>query len=118
MPYKYRDYARISAEAACFAWKEGKFSEMYELLLRKSPSLDMESLLSYGKMLGLNTERMKEEIEGQKCGEIIERDLKEARELNIYATPAFIVGRKRIIGAPEYDFLKKAIEEELGGVSN
>lgn len=113
MPYKYRDYARIAAEAACFAHKEGKFAEMHELLLEKSPALDMDSLVKYGERLGLDVVRMRKAIENFECSHLIENDLKTAKDLGIYGTPSFLIGRKRVTGAVEYDYLKTIIRQEL-----
>ena len=55
-PYKYRDFARISAEAALAASDQGKFWEMHRLLLKKSPKLDRASLISYAKEIGLDAD--------------------------------------------------------------
>lgn len=115
MPYKYRDYARIAAEAACFAYKEGVFPQMHELLLKNSPALDIESLIKYGARIGLDPAKMKEAVERGECSGLIERDLRLASELNVYGTPTFFVGKKRLTGVHEYELLKSILGTELGG---
>jgi len=46
-------HAEQAAEAAEAAAAQGKFWEMYELLLRPSSSLDLDSLMSHARELGL-----------------------------------------------------------------
>jgi protein-disulfide isomerase len=112
-PYRYRDYARIAAEAAVEAWKQGKFAEMHELLIKKSPRLDRESLIGYAKELNLDLERFIKAIDNQEGASIIERDLKLAKELDLYVTPAFYINGIKVLGVRDYDYFKEIILKEL-----
>ena len=112
-PYRYRDYARIAAEAAVEAWKQGKFAEMHELLIKNSPRLDRESLISYAKELNLDLERFIKAIDNQEGASIIERDLKLAKELDLYVTPAFYINGIKVLGVRDYDYFKEIILKEL-----
>ena len=56
-PYIYRDYSHLAAEASLDARDQGKYWEMHDLLLERSPKLDRESLLSYAKELGLDMKK-------------------------------------------------------------
>ena len=112
-PYRYRDYARIAAEAAVEAWKQGKFAEMHELLIKNSPRLDRESLISYAKELNLDLERFIKAIDNQEGASIIERDLKFAKELDLYVTPAFYINGIKVLGVRDYDYFKDIILKEL-----
>jgi protein-disulfide isomerase len=112
-PYRYRDYARIAAEAAVEAWKQGKFAEMHELLIKNSPRLDRESLISYAKELNLDLERFIKAIDNQEGASIIERDLKFAKELDLYVTPAFYINGIKVLGVRDYDYFKEIILKEL-----
>jgi protein-disulfide isomerase len=112
-PYRYRDYARIAAEAAVEAWKQGKFAEMHELLIKNSPKLDRESLIGYAKELNLDLERFIKAIDNQEGASIIERDLKLAKELDLYVTPAFYINGIKVLGVRDYDYFKEIILKEL-----
>jgi protein-disulfide isomerase len=48
-PYKYRDFARIAAEASLAARDQGKYWEMHEILITRSPKLDRASLIAYAE---------------------------------------------------------------------
>lgn len=115
-PYRYRDYARISAEAAVEAWKQGKFAEMHELLIKRSPKLDRDSLISYAKELNLDVERFTKAIDNQEGAAIIERDLKLAKELDLYVTPAFYINGIKVLGVRDSDYFKNIIFKELENV--
>ncbi len=112
-PYKYRDYSFIAAEAALAARDQGKYWEMHDLLLKYSPKLDRESLIRYAKELGLDTRKFTSSIDMKKHKDEIDRDVKLALSLDLYNTPTFFVNGRKIVGAVPYDYLKKAVEEEL-----
>jgi protein-disulfide isomerase len=112
-PYKYRDFARISAEAALAASDQGKFWEMHRLLLKKSPKLDRASLIGYAKEIGLDADRFTESLNKRKNDKIIERDVNLALSLDLYNTPTFFINGRRVIGDVPYEYLKKIVAEEL-----
>jgi len=112
-PYKYRDFARISAEAALAASDQGKFWEMHGLLIRKSPQLDRSSLIGYAKQIGLDVQKFTLSLDAHKNAGIIERDLKLALELDLFNTPTFFINGRKVIGNVPFAYLKKIIEEEL-----
>jgi len=112
-PYKYRDYAFISAEASLAARDQGKFWEMHDILLEKSPKLDRESLIRYAKEIGLDMKKFKESLDRMKHKERIDRDVKLAQDFDIYNTPTFFINGRKVIGNRSYDYLKKIIDEEL-----
>jgi protein-disulfide isomerase len=112
-PYKYRDFARISALAALAAADQGRFGEMHHLLLKKSPDLDRDKLFAYAKELGLDAEKFKTSFDAQKNAGIIDRDLKLALELDLYNTPTFFINGRKIMGNVPYEYLKKMVDEEL-----
>jgi protein-disulfide isomerase len=116
-PYKYRDFARISAEAALAASDQGKFWEMHHLLLKQSPDLDRDRLVAYAKELGLDVEKFKNALDSHKNSVIIDRDLKLASDLDLYNTPTFFINGRKVIGNVPYEYLRKIVQEELNAVN-
>jgi protein-disulfide isomerase len=112
-PFKYSDFARMSAEAVLCAGDQGKFEEMHHLLLIKSPNLNRDSLIGYAKELGLNTDQFAKSLDSKKHDRLIERDLKLAVALELYSTPTFFINGRKIVGNAPYEYLKKIIIEEL-----
>jgi protein-disulfide isomerase len=112
-PYKYRDFARISAEAALAAYNQGKFWEMHRLMLKRSPQLDRTNLIEYAREIGLDADKFRESLDKQKNDKIIERDMKLALSIDLYNTPTFFINGRRVIGEVPYEYLRKIVVEEL-----
>lgn len=113
MPYKYRDFAFISAEATLAARDQGKFWEMHWLIHERYPNLDRESLIGYARELGLNMKKFTKSIDTMRHEKQIERDLKLAKDLDLYSTPAFFINGIKALGNRPYESFKMIIDAEL-----
>jgi protein-disulfide isomerase len=112
-PYQYRDYSHIAAEASLAALDQGKYWEMHDLLLKRSPKLDRESLIGYAKELGLDTKKFATSIDGKKHAQEIERDKKLATDMDLYNTPTIFINGRKVVGERPFEYFKKIIDEEL-----
>ena len=112
-PYRYRDYSRGAAEASLAAREQGKYWEMHDLLIKRSPKLDRASLIAYAKELGLDVKRFTDSIDSQKFKKEIDADLKLATDMDLYNTPTFYINGRQVVGERPFEYLKKIIDEEL-----
>lgn len=112
-PYRYRDYSRIAAEASLAARVQGKYWEMHDLLIKRSPKLDRESLIGYAKELGLDVKKFTEALDTQKFKKEIDADLKMATDMDLYNTPTFYINGRQVVGDRPFEYFKKIIDEEL-----
>lgn len=112
-PYKYRDFAHIAAQAALSARSQGKFEQMHYKMLTESPKLDKQSLVRYATEIGIDAKRVSTDIDKMTDSVTIERDKKLAADMDLFNTPALFVNGRRILGNVPYEYLKKAIVEEL-----
>lgn len=112
-PYRYRDFARIAAEASLAAQDQGKYWEMHDILISRSPKLDRDSLISYAKELGLDVAKFTESIDNEKHSAEIERDLELARSLDLYNTPTFYINGRKLVGDRPLDQFTRILDEEL-----
>jgi len=112
-PYKYRDFAKIAAEASLAARDQGKYWEMHDILLTRSPKLDRASLIAYAGELGLDVKKYTESIDSGRQAKEIDRDLKLAESMDLYNTPTFYINGRQVIGERPFDYFKKIIDEEL-----
>ncbi|MBS1796648.1 MAG: thioredoxin domain-containing protein [Acidobacteria bacterium] len=95
------DKARAAAKAAEAAGQQGKFWEMYDLLLRhqkrwsRSNSADV-IFNAYAKKLGLDVEAFKRDLESEEVVVRIDRDIQRGRSLNINATPTVLLNGNKL----------------------
>ena len=112
-PYKYRDYAKIAAEASLAARDQDKYWEMHDLLIARSPQLDRASLITYAEELGLDKQKFIESLDSGKHIPEIERDLQLAESMDLYNTPTFYINGREIVGERPLEYFQKIIDEEL-----
>jgi len=112
-PYKYRDFARIAAEASLAARDQGKYWEMHDILITRSPKLDRDSLIGYARELGLDVKKFTESIDNQRHKDEIDRDIQLAEAIDLYNTPTFYINGRQVIGERPFDYFRKMIDEEL-----
>jgi protein-disulfide isomerase len=113
-PYKYRDFARIAAAASLAARDQGKYWEMHDLLLTRSPKLDRASLLAYAGELGLDLKKFTEAMDSSTIDAEIDRDIKLAEAMDLYNTPTFYINGRQVIGERPFEYFQKIIDTELG----
>ena len=112
-PYRYRDYSRLAAAASLAAQAQGKYWEMHELLIKRSPRLDRASLISYARELALDVRKFTEAIDSEKFNKEIDRDIALAEKLDLYNTPTFYINGRQVVGERPFEYFKKIIDEEL-----
>jgi protein-disulfide isomerase len=102
-------HAEQAAEAAEAAASQGKFWEMYELLLQPSSRLDIDSLRGYAIQVGLDVSRFRRDLASRAYAARIERDVREGIRNGVNATPKFYVNGKPINGAFPLEGLVDAV---------
>lgn len=112
-PYKYRDFAFISAEAVLAARDQEKFWEMHWLLHEKFPRLDKESLISYAEELQLDMNEFEKDLEHMRHLKRIKEDVQLAKDLDLYSTPAFFINGIKAVGNRPYESFQRIIDKEL-----
>jgi protein-disulfide isomerase len=101
LPILSHDKAFLAAKAAESAGNQGKFWEMYDLLLQKqekwSTSSSAENMfVDYARKLRLNVEVFKADLESEEITERINLDLKKARFLKLESTPTVFLNEKKL----------------------
>ncbi len=112
-PYRYRDYSRLAAEASLAARDQGRYWEMHDLMLKRSPTLDRDSLIRYAASVGLDVGRFTASLDGQRHAAEIDQDVALAVRLDLYNTPTFFINGRKVIGERPFGYFKKIIDEEL-----
>lgn len=112
-PYKYRDFSKIAAAASLAARDEGKYWEMHDILLTRSPKLDRASLISYAQELGLDVKKFTTSLDNQRYSKEIDGDVQLAESIDLYNTPTFYINGRQIVGERPFEYFKKIIDELL-----
>ena len=113
LPYRYRDYSTMAAEASLAARDQGKFREMHLLLLDRSPKLDRESLIACAKELKLDVPRFTADLDTMRHKTEIDRDAKLAEGLDLYNTPTIFINGVKLLGDRPFEAYKAVIDQEL-----
>lgn len=117
-PLENHHGARPAARASVAAHKQGKFWEYHDLLMARqgewSQAGDMEKIFArYAAELGMDAERFKGDMNGAGAEEAIARNVKQAMELEVGATPTFFVNGVQAPGAQDVNYFSRVIEELL-----
>ena len=115
LPYRYRDYSYIAAEASLAARDQGKFREMHLLLLDRSPKLDRTSLIGCAQALKLDVPRFTKDLDTMRHKKEIDRDVKLGETLDLYNTPTIFINGIKLLGDRPIEAYKAVIDGELKG---
>jgi protein-disulfide isomerase len=113
LPYRYRDYSRLAAEASLAARDQGKFREMHLLLLDRSPRLDRASLVGFARELKLDVPRFTKDLDAGRHKMEIDRDLKLGETLDLYNTPTIFINGVKLLGDRPIEAYREVIDREL-----
>jgi protein-disulfide isomerase len=119
----YKDFvvhpqvATIPALAACAAQKQGKYSQMKDLIWEKgykaNRNLSQENMDKLAKEVGLDIKKYKADMQSTECRKAISEDQAQLRKLGVGGTPTFFINGRPLIGARPIGQFKAVIDEEL-----
>lgn len=113
--------ARISAQAAYAANKQGKFTEMKDELYNKQTSWEnvgdpTETFVAYAVAIGMDGDKFKEDMLSEEAKNAVLDSENKAIGLGLQSTPTFIIGNKSVFPQDAQEF-KELIDAELAKVS-
>jgi Na+/H+ antiporter NhaA/glutaredoxin len=101
--------AQLASEAAEAAAAQGKFWEMYDMLLSHQSDLTPRDLAGYADELGLDVERFRDELRRREHASRISEDVASADESGVSGTPTFFINGRRHYGVYDIDALTDAV---------
>ena len=127
LPEPHETNAWLKARAARCAGDQGKFWEMHELLFANQIATSQD-LPTLAQAIGLDSEKFNECLSTEKYLVNIERSVAGAKRMDLFGTPAFLIGslsedggfvtvKKVLVGAESYDSLKGVLDPLLGTAS-
>ena len=102
-------YAQLAAEASEAAAAQGKFWEMYDLLISHQGNLEVEDLEQYARQIGLDVDRFLDDVVRRQYMARVTEDVSSADESGVSGTPTFFINGRRHYGVYDIDTLSTAV---------
>ena len=106
--------AENAAEAAEAAGAQGKFWEMHDALFEHQRALQPRHLAAYAAGLGLDAERLAEELDSHVYAARVREDFRSGVRSGVNGTPTFFLNGARFDGPWDERGLLSAIEGAMG----
>ncbi|HWD68693.1 MAG TPA: Na+/H+ antiporter NhaA [Solirubrobacteraceae bacterium] len=101
--------AQLASEAAEAAAAQGRFWEMYDLLLAHQGKLRLDDLEGYASEIGLDVDRFLEEMRRREYMARVQEDVVSADESGVTGTPTFFINGRRHHGVYDIGTLTVAV---------
>jgi protein-disulfide isomerase len=95
---KQHPHAQHAAEAAEAAGAQGKFWEMHDIIFEHQRALSDNALGRYAKSLGLDAERLAEDLRAGKYASRVRNDFRSGVRSGVNGTPTFFINGERYDG--------------------
>jgi protein-disulfide isomerase len=102
-------HAALAAEAAEAAGAQQRFWEMHDLLYENQDALDLDELVGYAKLAGLDVERFVHDLRVHRFRDRVRDDLRSGALSGAGGTPTFFINDVRHDGGADFDSLWRAI---------
>jgi Na+/H+ antiporter NhaA len=107
-------HAQLAAEASEAAAAQGRFWEMYDTLLGHQGDLRAEDVVDYAEQLGLDADRLAEDLRRREHAPRVSEDVASADESGVSGTPTFFVNGRRHYGAYDIATLSDTVRSARG----
>jgi Na+/H+ antiporter NhaA len=101
--------AQLAAEASEAAAAQGKFWDMYDVLINHQGELTPKDLHRYADELGLDVPRFMDEVRRREYASTVAEHVGSADESGVSGTPTFFINGRRHYGVYDIDTLSAAV---------
>ena len=105
----------LYSQYALAAKKQGKEWGLVNIMFKNNADLTEEKVLEYAKELGLDVNKLKKDAYSKEIKEQLKDEIETIIDMNIDATPTYIINGKKYSGLKYTDLIK--IVKENGGVA-
>ena len=113
----------VAHKAGCAASKQGKFVPFKNAFWEKAfgpyaaqrdqSKLGEENIMAIAKDIGLDTAKLKADINSPDCQQMLDKDMQELAKFHVNSTPSFFINGKHLGGALPKEQFKAIIDEQL-----
>ncbi|MFQ5972892.1 MAG: DsbA family protein, partial [Alphaproteobacteria bacterium] len=100
----------FAARAALASKKQGMYREFHLALMRNRGRLNESIVMRLADRVGLDTDRLREDMQAPEIEETIRHNLQLAQRLGIRGTPSFIIGDELVPGALDISTMRRLIQ--------
>ncbi len=116
-PLAFHQNAQKAGEAAECASRQGKFTEMHDIIFNNSTadgaSIAVPNLKGYASKIGLNAAKFNSCLDNGETSAVVASDMADGSAAGVTGTPGFFLNGQLIVGAQPFAVFEKAIEAEL-----
>lgn len=112
-PLKRHPQAKLAAEAAECAARQGRFWEYHDQLFADAQELNRDKLRALAEGLRLDVESFDGCLDAGQTRKRVAEDVADAREAGVTGTPTFFINRRMVEGAQPFATFKRMIDREL-----
>ena len=106
-------FAQQAAEAAECTHDQGEFWAFHDLSFQNQAALDVVSLKSYAKRLGLEAESFNTCLDSGAKADLVLADFEDGVSYGVTGTPAFFINGQILVGAYPFDQFQTLIDDAL-----
>jgi protein-disulfide isomerase len=101
--------SHFAARAALASRNQGRYVRFHNALMQANEQVTEETVMDIAREVGLDTERLEQDMQDPAIEEAIARNLQLANALGITGTPSFIIGQEVVPGAVDLRTLQGLI---------
>ncbi len=109
--------ARLAAEASLAADAQGMFWELHDQMIAHQDDLSRDAIIEYGQQAGLDVAKLTRALDQHTYANALAKEMDAASQLEINATPTFLINGQEVRGALPADAFRAAIDEALAAVA-
>jgi protein-disulfide isomerase len=119
--FVFKDYpvlgpiSLFASRAALASRKQDKYIPFHFAMMAVKGQMTEDFVLVAAKDAGLDIERLQQDMAAPEIADILDRNRRLAKGLNIEGTPNFVIGETLIPGAVDISYIKDVIKKERGG---
>ena len=112
-PLPQHTNARLAAEAAVAAQKQGKFWQFQDKLWENQDGLSPSEMEKFAKEVGLDMNNFRADVDDSKTKARVQKDRADAATLGLSSTPTLYIDGREYTDAKDTESLREWIKEEL-----
>jgi protein-disulfide isomerase len=101
--------SQLAARAALASRRQGKYVPFHNALMQATEQVAEETVMETARAVGLDTERLDQDMRDPAIEDAIARNLQLANALGITGTPSFVIGHEVVPGAVDLRTLQSLI---------